>query len=243
MIHYTQTHILILSLVACHLFSGQTFATQGGSLDDFLDEVIERDAPTTRTSTSPAAQEKTPPPTPTTPASSDASSAQPYECTPLHAAVIAGKPSAVKRAIASGIYLEARDSGDMTPLMVAAYKDRATSARLLLQAGANPNAANFRFGTTALMLATIRDHHEVVQELIQGGADINARNKTGFTALMLAARKGHTRIFNMLRQAGANPFLRDSAGKTAADYAAEYEATANATPSFSPPPSGWSPAQ
>lgn len=98
-------------------------------------------------------------------------------------------------------------------------KDRATSARILLQAGANPNAANSRYGTSALMLAAMKGHHEVVTELIRGGVNINATNKAGCTALMLAAREGHAHVVYQLEQAGANTNMRDSSGRTARDYA------------------------
>lgn len=139
--------------------------------------------------------------------------------TPLHAAVLAGKPSEVQAALGQKQHLEARDEADMTPLMLAAAKDRSTSTRLLIKAGANPNAANSRYGTTALMLAAMNGHHEVVTELIAGGAQVNATNKSNTTALILAAQKGHLQVVRQLLQAGADKNMRDSSGKSAVDYA------------------------
>lgn len=143
--------------------------------------------------------------------------------TPLHAAVLAGKPSAVKAALSDHRHLEARDSSDMTPLMLAAYKDRATSAKLLIQAGADTEAANTRWGTTALMLAAMRGHHEVVIELLRGKAKVNATNHAKVTALMLAAQHGHADIVKLLLNSGANKNMQDSTGKRAIDYADKAE--------------------
>ena len=73
---------------------------------------------------------------------------------PLHDAVKAGKPSQVKATLDSS-RVNQRNGADMTPLMVAAMYDRASSARSLLAAGARPDEATANYGTTALMMAAM----------------------------------------------------------------------------------------
>ena len=116
---------------------------------------------------------------------------------PLHDAVKAGKPSQVKASLNSS-RVNQRNGADMTPLMVAAMYDRASSARSLLAAGARPDEATANYGTTALMMAAMNGYHEVVEVLVQNGAGLNIRNKSGFTALMLAAQKGHAQVVRRL---------------------------------------------
>ena len=91
--------------------------------------------------------------------------------------------------------------GGITPLMYAAlYRDIAT-ARLLLDAGADPNARNDA-GATALMWAV--DDLEMTGLLLEHKADANVRSADGRTALMLAAgRSGASDVVKLLLDAGA----------------------------------------
>ncbi|MBR2125299.1 MAG: ankyrin repeat domain-containing protein [Akkermansia sp.] len=141
---------------------------------------------------------------------------------PLHDAVKAGKPSQVKATLDSS-RVNQRNGADMTPLMVAAMYDRASSARSLLAAGARPDEATANYGTTALMMAAMNGYHEVVEVLVQNGADLNLRNKSGFTALMLAAQKGHAQVVRLLLLAGADPAVTDLSNRTAHAHAATDE--------------------
>jgi len=92
-------------------------------------------------------------------------------------------------------------SGGITPLMYAAlYRDIAT-ARLLLDAGADPNARNDA-GATALMWAV--DDLDMTRLLIERKADPNVRSADGRSALMLAAgRSGASDVVKVLLDAGA----------------------------------------
>ena len=139
--------------------------------------------------------------------------------TPLHTAVEQGKPSAVRAALSNKSHLEARDEQDRTPLMIAAMKDRSTSAELLLEAGADVNAASEAYGTTVLMMAAMNGYDEVVAVLLRHSPRLNERNKSGFSALMLAARGGHITVVQQLLNAGANKYQEDYSGRRAADHA------------------------
>ena len=67
------------------------------------------------------------------------------------------------------------------PLIVAAQRGHFEVARLLLEAGADKNAA-MADGATALMLAALDGHLEVVRLLLEAGADKNAAMADGRTA-------------------------------------------------------------
>jgi ankyrin repeat protein len=61
-------------------------------------------------------------------------------------------------------------------------RNPADAVKVLLEAGANPNAVNPR-GDTALHIAAHDGRLEVLRELVAGGADVDARNAAGKTAL------------------------------------------------------------
>ena len=105
-----------------------------------------------------------------------------------------------------------------TPLMFAADKGHKEVVALLLDRGANINAAsegNFLY--TALMIAAGRGYSEIVNLLLARGADVNASNSIGHTALTIAAGLGHKEIVPLLLKNGA--YI--SQGKSALIYAAE----------------------
>jgi hypothetical protein len=68
---------------------------------------------------------------------------------------------------------------DLTPLHLAAWKDRADGIEILLRSGADPNLRDER-GRTPLYLTK---RPEIAQLLVEGGADINRRDKDGRTPL------------------------------------------------------------
>ncbi len=63
-------------------------------------------------------------------------------------------------------------------------RNPADAVKLLLEAGANPNAVNAK-GDTALHIAAHDGRLEPLRELVAGGADVNVRNAAGLTALEL----------------------------------------------------------
>lgn len=70
----------------------------------------------------------------------------------LKVAVSAGIESAVRLHISRGDDLEGRDEAGLTPLLIAAARNRAPICRMLLEAGANPHASDSR-GRNALSIA------------------------------------------------------------------------------------------
>jgi ankyrin repeat protein len=83
--------------------------------------------------------------------------------------------------------VNARSKGGSTPLMFAAQGD-AASARILLDAGANPNDTMPGNAITALIIASSMGQTDVVNVLLDKGADANIHDKNGFTAMHAAVR-------------------------------------------------------
>jgi ankyrin repeat protein len=99
--------------------------------------------------------------------------------------------------------LNAPDADGATPLAWAAHLDRPELARLLLGAGADPNAAN-HYGVTPLSLACTNRSERMVEVLLAAGADPNASQANGETPLLIAARTGSARILRQLLLRGAD---------------------------------------
>ena len=121
-------------------------------------------------------------------------------------------------------------SAGLTPLWVAAWKGRAETARVLLEAGADITveadvcgrqdaAEHASQRMTPLVVAAHGGHVQTVELLLlwrgllaERGRNDSGRNLSGAgslreldVALSLSARLGHTEVVNLLLQAGANP--------------------------------------
>ena len=85
--------------------------------------------------------------------------------------------------------------------------------------GADINTKSYR-GETAVMLAAMEGHTEVVITLIEAGVDINDQNVYGkHTPLILAALSGHFDTVKELIDSGADISLKNQFGKTAEEAA------------------------
>lgn len=114
------------------------------------------------------------------------------------------KPNVVQYLLHSGMHVETESERGLTPLTSAIHKDKnkLETVRLLLEAGADPNAPS-NTGKSPLMRAATQGYTEVVRILLQYGADVN---KTGFdgTALEQANRyqSKNKEMIYLLQQAG-----------------------------------------
>ncbi|KAJ6478059.1 ankyrin repeat-containing domain protein [Mycena vitilis] len=95
--------------------------------------------------------------------------------------------------------------GTETPLHIAAQAGNAESARLLLEAGANPMAQWDRAGYQPLHLAAQNDHLEVVKLLLDCGAPIDKtfRGHNSQSALHSACAGGQLEVVKFLVERGA----------------------------------------
>ena len=71
-----------------------------------------------------------------------------------------------------------------------------------MKRGAEVNATTWR-GDTALMLASMNGHADVVKLLISYKADVNAKNRDGMSVLVAALNFDHPDIVEMLKNSGA----------------------------------------
>lgn len=74
-------------------------------------------------------------------------------------------------------------------------------------------------GRTALILAALSDHFDIIQTLVQGGVNLDLQViSTGQTALMISATKGNAEAVKAMLNAGANTTLSDHDGSTAPHF-------------------------
>jgi ankyrin repeat protein len=134
-------------------------------------------------------------------------------------------------ALESGTETHHMSPGELlrTPLQVAGETGRLDCVQLLIEHGADFNAAPApNHGRTALQAAASADepNMDIVRLLLDRGAEINAAPAVvgGITALQGASIKGHINIVRMLIESGADanadPAVKD--GRTAIEGAAEH---------------------
>lgn len=114
----------------------------------------------------------------------------------------------------AGTRIDATNRGDETALMLVALHGDLTSARLLVQRGAEVN----RPGWTPLHYAASGGHLEMIRFLLDENAYIDAQSPNRTTPLMMAARQKHTNAVRLLVEAGADPTQRNEAGLGAVEY-------------------------
>ena len=105
--------------------------------------------------------------------------------------------SEVRKQIALGADVNAKDEHGKSLLMYAATNLSAQMLEFLIEQGADVNAKDDK-GQTALMFAAERGGIKNVQVLLKHGADVNAKNKWGDSALFYAALESNFGIIELL---------------------------------------------
>ena len=119
-----------------------------------------------------------------------------------------GQVEAVQILVGAGADVDEQFDNGITALMLMSILRQTETVRVLLEAGANINAANNADGGTALIFAVYGGSTETVSLLLESGADVSAKDagnegKDGRTALSYAEEKNHAEITEVLVQAGA----------------------------------------
>ncbi|MBL8311392.1 MAG: ankyrin repeat domain-containing protein [Burkholderiales bacterium] len=121
----------------------------------------------------------------------------------LHAAAQRGDAAEIRRLVAAGSDLNAREGYGRTPLHVATFARQREAVRALLALGANPSLLeNDRYD--AVTIAAVADDEETLRVLLTGGASAKlTTSRYDGTALIAAAHLGHDGVVRQLIAAGA----------------------------------------
>lgn len=121
----------------------------------------------------------------------------------LHKAAARGDVAAIRKLIAAGAVIDARDEGGRTALLAATHANRVEAARALIEAGADVNAKDV-IHDSPYLYAGARGHLEILRMTLAHGADLKSTNRYGGTALIPACERGHVETVRTLIEAGVD---------------------------------------
>lgn len=136
-------------------------------------------------------------------------------------------PEDFARCLEAGVDVHARDERGQTPLHSAVSRLSPATVSILLEAGADANAANSPGGGVPLIRAIARwrtepeTATELVLQLLAAGADPNARGTWGDTPLIRAVESDAEALVGALLEAGADPNVPNRGGELPLDIAAQ----------------------
>ena len=131
--------------------------------------------------------------------------------TALTLACFQGRHEVVSLLLDRKANVEHRAKTGLTPLMEAASGGYIEVGRVLLDKGADVNAAPVPSSRdTALTIAADKGHLKFVELLLQRGAAVEVKNKKGNSPLWLAANGGHLGVVELLCNAGADIDSQDN---------------------------------
>jgi ankyrin repeat protein/beta-lactamase regulating signal transducer with metallopeptidase domain len=122
----------------------------------------------------------------------------------LHQAVADGDIEQVKKFIAAGADVNARDNQSLTPLHFAAKGGHEEIARLLIAEGANVNVKMVDDSWTPLLTAAKNGHTKLVKLLLEKGAKVDVGDDYGYTPLYYSIWSDDEESVRMLIAAGAD---------------------------------------
>jgi uncharacterized protein len=134
-----------------------------------------------------------------------------------------GNLDVVERLITADAQLVRAFSADgHSPLGLACFFGKTSVAMLLIERGADVNAASQNnLKVRPLHSAVARRSRSTVELLIARGADVNARQQSGYTPLHGAAAAGDRELVELLLQHGADRAAKSEDGKLPQDLARE----------------------
>ena len=119
---------------------------------------------------------------------------------------------------AKNIQVEARNSQDESPLMMAAIRGQLDIARQLIDKDADVNKPGWAPLHYAVS-STQGDALAVAKLLLDNSAYVDAASPNGTTPLMMAAMYGPPEAVKLLLEESADPSLKNQLGLTAIDFA------------------------
>lgn len=133
-------------------------------------------------------------------------------------AATTGQRDALARLLQSGASAQQK-RGDEPLLLATLMAGHAACALLLVEHGADPNAARAPGKQAALWWAAGLGYLDVVTALVTRGAAIDAADQWGGTPLQQACSKGHIEVARFLLSKGANPHSRYHDGRSVLNLA------------------------
>jgi ankyrin repeat protein len=130
-----------------------------------------------------------------------------------------GDEKLAKRLLEQGVDVDARDVDGGTSLQWAAWYGYSGIVSILLDYGADVNAADHTSGRRALHEAAEHGHLETLKLLLVRGAEVDARDRWSWTPLHRAATQGGWRVVEVLLQHGADVNAKTSDRKGPLDLA------------------------
>ncbi|XP_071954118.1 ankyrin repeat domain-containing protein 17-like [Antedon mediterranea] len=131
--------------------------------------------------------------------------------TALTLACFQGRTEVVSLLVDRKANVEHRAKTGLTPLMEAASGGYADVGRVLIEKGADVNAAPVPSSRdTALTIAADKGHYRFVELLLQYGALVDAKNKKGNSPLWLSCNGGHLEVVQLLVNAKADIDSQDN---------------------------------
>jgi ankyrin repeat protein len=137
-------------------------------------------------------------------------------------AIIRNEQEDIQRTLEQGVGAEAHSANGLSALHLAIQYRRLEVARLLLQAGADPEARYPLSGETPLIRAARNNDPDMAWLLIKSGAKVDAQGFAGLTALMYATNQGYFEVARLLLESGADPNRTSPNGRSARAYALKF---------------------
>lgn len=122
--------------------------------------------------------------------------------TPLDFALIFQNSKMIRLFLNKIDNINIQDDDGRSKLHDATLGNRYTSARLLLEYGANPNIRDFIDGSTPMFIAIEKGHEDILILLLQNGAEPNAVNDDGISAGECAISNGREEFIDILIKFG-----------------------------------------
>ena len=113
------------------------------------------------------------------------------------AAAERGELVVVKKLLAGGARIDARDQRGRTALLAATHRNRVEVARFLIQEGADVNAKDF-IQDSPYLYAAAEGRIEILKMTLAAGADLKDTNRYRGTGLIPAAHHGHVEAVKLL---------------------------------------------
>ncbi|MBP9885204.1 MAG: ankyrin repeat domain-containing protein [Leptospiraceae bacterium] len=126
----------------------------------------------------------------------------------------------VKILLKTKVNLNASDSREMTPLLLASGDNNLEMVKLLVEAGADVNRKHKETGKTPLIYAAANGHLDILKYLLdRPGILVNAKDKEGKTALIHAVFYARKDAISILLDNKANPNARTNVDESALSFA------------------------